>query len=257
MAATGLSAVPSVRDLEVAMLAAWPALEIVAEGAWQARFANGLSQRANSINCLDPDDETKPGQRLESLAGHYRARGLWPVFRVTPLTGRETFAKLEEKGWQAASPSLVLEAPLTGTVGYDADVAVLDPKDPDFLAAQIGLQDYTSEQAETFRQMVAKIRVPAKGLVIADSEGHPKASLLCAQAYGTGVFLNVISDPRHRRNGLGRRLMASGLSWLADSGARHTCLQVEAGNSAAVALYLSMGFTYRYPYHYRYAPEGQ
>ncbi|WP_404401753.1 GNAT family N-acetyltransferase [Pelagibacterium halotolerans] len=245
-----------VADIEAATLAAWPALETVRDGAWQARFANGYTKRANSIHCMDPADDEDAGARIDRLAELYTKHNLPPVFRVTPLTGRATFSRLAERGWELYEPSLVLDMPLDETSGFDADVSVVRVTDAAFLDAQVQLQGYDPATAEMLKAIFAKLDVPAAGLILRSDDDTPVASLLCAQSEGIGVFLNVVTDGGRRRQGFGRRLMATGLSWVAENGARHAAIQVLATNAPALALYLGAGFTFRYPYHYRRLPQG-
>lgn len=246
----------SVHQLETAFAATWPALETIGDGAWVARFGNGYTRRINSINVMDPADDEEPEARLAALAQDYRARDLVPAFRVTPLTGTATFSALETSGWQFAQGALILDMPIEGTDGFDADVTVSEATGAAFIAAQVRLQGYDAATAETLEAVIANYEVAAAGLVLRDGAGTPVASALCAQAEGIGVFLNVVTDPAHRKQGLGRRIMASGLSWLAENGAAHAALQVATDNKGAIALYLGMGLTYRYPYHYRRLVDG-
>ncbi|MCD7061252.1 GNAT family N-acetyltransferase [Pelagibacterium xiamenense] len=244
-----------VAEIEAATLALWPALETVQDGAWQGRFANGYTKRANSIHCTDPADDDNAGARIDTLAAHYSEHELPPVFRVTPLTGKATFAHLVETGWELYEPSLVLDMPLDETAGFDADVSVVLATSTEFLDAQVQLQGYDAATAETLKAILAKLDIPAAGLILRSDEGAPVASLLCGQYEGTGVFLNVVTDGGRRRRGFGRRLMATALSWVAENGARHAAIQVLAANAPALALYLGAGFTFRYPYHYRRLPQ--
>lgn len=238
-------------QIEAAMHAAWPALDTVEDGAWEARFANGYTKRANSIHCFDPEDDGDVAARIDALAARYPERDLPAVFRVTPLTGKATFKALVASGWTLHEPSLVLETALGATVGYDADVTVVPANDPEFFDAQAALQGYDPETVETLKAIVGRLDVAAAGLIMRGEDGAPVASLLCAQSEGIGVFLNVVTDRAHRRQGIGRRLMASGLSWVAENGARQAAIQVLAANAPALGLYLGMGFAFRYPYHYR------
>jgi mycothiol synthase len=54
---------------------------------------------------------------------------------------------------------------------------------------------------------------------------------------------NLTTDPAWRGRGLGRALLAAGLMYLYERGARSVALGVDGGNTAAVQLYHSMGFT--------------
>ena len=50
-------------------------------------------------------------------------------------------------------------------------------------------------------------------------------------------------DPDFHHRGLGRALTVAGLDWLAGAGVGTGMLYVDADNTAAVALYRSLGFT--------------
>ena len=60
---------------------------------------------------------------------------------------------------------------------------------------------------------------------------------------GIGEFYVVGVDPAAQREGIGQRLMATGLARLAERGCHTAALYVEADNAPAVALYLRLGFT--------------
>ena len=116
-------------------------------------------------------------------------------------------------------------------------------------------QAHTDAQLRVYRDIVQAVAVPAAfaGLRI-DGE-------LVALAYGTvgdGLlcYESVITDPKQRRQGLAWRVVASLAAWGRGRGARGVCLQVEAGNAAARALYERFGLTTKlYRYHYRRQPS--
>jgi len=69
-------------------------------------------------------------------------------------------------------------------------------------------------------------------------------------------YESVITDPRRRRQGLGRRTIGALAAWGRDGGATGVCLQVEATNAPGRALYDGFGLkTELYRYHYRRAPS--
>jgi N-acetylglutamate synthase len=63
-----------------------------------------------------------------------------------------------------------------------------------------------------------------------------------------------VTDPRRRRRGYAQRIIATLASWAREQGATAACLEVEAANAAAVALYHRLGFREIYRYHYRRQP---
>jgi GNAT superfamily N-acetyltransferase len=76
-----------------------------------------------------------------------------------------------------------------------------------------------------------------------------------AAAAGWAGLTAIETDPRHRRRGLGRAVTAALAGLAADRGVSGIYLQVETGNSAAVALYEGMGFAGHHRYHYRVGPS--
>lgn len=53
----------------------------------------------------------------------------------------------------------------------------------------------------------------------------------------------IVVDPRHRRHGIGRGLLAAGLARAAVAGAREMILEVRSDNTPAIMLYKAYGFT--------------
>lgn len=245
----------SPQQIETATLLAWPALDAVGDGAWQARFAAGYTKRANSIQCMDPGDDARAQSRLDALASLYGAHKLPAVFRVTPLTGPRTLNALDAQGWTPFEPSLVLSMPMGKTVGLDGAATLHEPTATAFRDVQASLGGFDAGTCDTLAQILGKLAVPATGIVLADTTGAPAASLLCVQSDGIAIFLCVVTAPALRGKGYGRRVMETGLSWAAENGAGHAALQVLSTNAQAISLYLRMGFTFRYPYHYRRRPE--
>ena len=247
----------TVSEIEAASLATWPALETIEDGQWRARFARGFSGRSNAIWSLDPADDTNAAQRIETLSARYAEHDLPTVFRVTPLTGGGILDTLDRAGWERFKTSLVLSCPLGQTDGFDGAASLYDATDPAFLAAQTVLQGFDTKQQETFAAILGALKRPACGIVVASDDGTPGASLLCVESEGIVMVYDVITSAKLRGQGFGRRMMASALSWGAENGASHAALQVQGDNGPAIALYLAMGFVFRYPYHYRRQPEAQ
>jgi mycothiol synthase len=84
------------------------------------------------------------------------------------------------------------------------------------------------------------------GFLIADDAGRIAGSCWTKLHHDTEPLIGeiyVISvDPDVQKRGLGRRLTAAGLDWLASAGARVGMLYVDASNQGAVAMYRSLGF---------------
>lgn len=244
-------ALPSVSEIEQAGLKAWPAIDTATDGQWVMRAAGGYTKRANSIQCLDPEDDGDVPARLDRASRWFRDRQLPPVFRVTPLTGPAIVAELE-RSWTLFEPSRVL-AMVFGPSAFAADpnTALYPVTSSEWLDAQQHLQGYDDGTLQRLRRVVERIRAPAKGFVHYGEDARPSATALMDVVNGIAVIGNVITDKEQRRRGYARRLLQTGLAWARQAGARRAALAVLATNEAALALYRGLGFEPAYDYHYR------
>jgi GNAT superfamily N-acetyltransferase len=242
--------------IEEACLKSWPALDTIEHLSWQARFARGYTKRANSIHATDPEDGANAPLRLDAMAGEYRARGLPPIFRVTPLTSPAIVQELDQRGWARFEPSLVLVAPTAmAPQSAAATVRHFSITDPAWSEAQASMAGYGAETLEVLRLMLAKVTVPATGLIVLDEDGRAAGAAMATVADGIGLYFNVVVDPDRRGRGFGRAVMAAALDWAEANGARRHAIQVLEANEAAVPLYRSLGFEEAYGYHYRRDPS--
>lgn len=241
---------PTASEIEQAALKSWPAIDTVTDGRWVIRAAGGYTKRSNSVQSLDPTDDSDAEARIERAARWYRDRQLPPTFRVTPLTGPNTLAAVD--AWRAYDHSKILAMDL-GSLAFapDENVALLLPTSPDWLAVQQKLQGYDDATRERLKRIVERIKVPARGLVIYAGHGVPVASAVMMVSNGIIYTGNVVTSSEHRRQGHARRLLETGMAWARRSGARRAAINVAAQNSGAIALYTGLGYTEHYEYHYR------
>src|SRR5688572_3564358 len=85
---------PDAQTIERAGLLAWPGIEEKWDGQWVRRAAGGYTKRANSTQCLDPDDFEDADLRVISACSWMVIRKIRPVFRITPLSSAELNATL-------------------------------------------------------------------------------------------------------------------------------------------------------------------
>jgi ribosomal protein S18 acetylase RimI-like enzyme len=243
-------ALPGAEVIERAGLQAWPGIEVEHEGSWIRRAANGYTKRANSVQALDPADDGHAAARLEASCRWFAARGLEPIYRVTPLAGPRVVAALDAAGWVAFDHSQVLAMELPQAVP-EPQVEAAEPASSAFLAAQQVLQDYDAATLSKLRALVEVFAVPAMGFVVRAGDGRPLASALMAVADGIVVTGNVVTADGERRRGHASAVLRSGFAWAASEGARIAALNVQAANAGGLALYRSLGFVHLYDYSYR------
>ncbi len=241
---------PSAREIELAGLKAWPGIEVEWDGNWVRRASNGHTQRANSVQCLDPADDHDVAGRLASACAWFERRGLPPIFRLHKLAGPAVAETLDAQGWRSVDHSRVLAMQL-GALEADPRGEVLAVDDAAFLEAQRRLKHYDDAAVARFRAILGVIEVPARGIVLRDSSGRAVSSALMAVADGIVVTGNVVTDAAERRKGYGAAMMRTGLAWARSAGAAFASLNVDAGNAPALALYGGLGYRPQYDYVYR------
>jgi N-acetylglutamate synthase len=241
--------------IEETCLNAWPALRQVLLNGWVLRFSEGLTRRANSANPLRGPRET--GSCLTATCETlYQRRQLPTIFRLPSIIDADLDERLDEAGYGREGESCVRYGDLSAVeAANDPDVQLLPRPTREWFAAMGALQNHTPEQRRLYRRIVGAIAIPAafagvsvEGEFVAVAYGAIHDRLLC--------FESVVTNPRRQRRGYGRRVIASLAAWAKDQGAEGACLEVEAHNAAALALYDVVGLkTELYRYHYRREPK--
>jgi N-acetylglutamate synthase len=234
--------------VEETCLNAWPALREVLLDGWVLRFSAGLTRRANSANPLRPVLHVD----VRACEALYRRLGLPTIFRVLSLTDPLVDQRLAEAGYTREGESCVLYGPIEDVEAVrDPDVKLLEEATQEWFAAMAVLQNHSSEQATIYRRIVGQVAIPAAFAALSD-EGGIVALAYGALHNGLLCYESVITDRLRRRRGWGRRIIKALAAWARDQGAVGVCLEVEAHNAPARALYDAVGLkTELYRYHYR------
>lgn len=241
--------------IEEAELNAFPAIRQVLIGGWALRFSEGGPRRgANSASPLSADCDADDGL-IDTAEMLYRRRGSTPLFRIPSILPPAIDARLAARGYRREGESCVIYGGMAGiAAAHDAGVRLLASPSPRWLAAMAELQGRTAEQSAVYGRIVRAIALPAAFAMLA-IDGAPAALAYAAIHDGLLCYESVITDPRRRRQGLARRIIATLAAWGRDHGADAACLQVEADNAPARALYDKFGLTREISrYHYRRAP---
>ena len=248
-----MSSANDVRALEARAFRAWPALETRTDHGWVQRLAGGYTKRANSINALDPEG-TLTHEMKKALEAPYRAAGLPPIWRLTPLAPAGTDDLLAAAGYRRIDESLVQRAPLDDRFVLDPDVRVASAPSDAWLTGFATLSPVAPAYRETMTRMLRSIAAPVGFARVEDNGGNggdPVAFALgVVDGDHVGLF-DVLVAPQARRRGLARRLTQSIGAWGRGHGARFCYLQVVATNEAARPLYADLGFETVYSYAYR------
>jgi N-acetylglutamate synthase len=123
------AAVATADRLQRLMDRAWPAPESVAIGGWRARFADGVTRRANSA--LPNADPVDVDAAITAVERAYTDRGLPPTFQMTPgARPSDLDSRLADRGYRVDAPTQVLVADAaTITARLATDASVTDEPD--------------------------------------------------------------------------------------------------------------------------------
>lgn len=247
---------PLVRRFEAAGFRAWPATSVLYDGAWAVRLTGGHpAKRLNSINPLDPGDDSNLRERIARAARRFAAYGRPLTFRFSPLASPRIVEYLDGEGWRRFGESLVMRLPLNDALLRDA-LHQIPLKDMGrFIGAAIAIGNLDPGLRPGLSEVINAIQ-PEAGLFALQEDDHPVSTAICVQDGDLAGLFEVATEASMRGRGYGRRTLLSALKWAHARGARTAWLQVEASNESAIGLYHSMGFEEVYRYHYREPAQG-
>jgi ribosomal protein S18 acetylase RimI-like enzyme len=240
--------------VEETCLNAWPALRQVFLDGWVLRFSDGLTRRANSANPLRADYH-RADALIPACEALYRRQLLPTIFRSPSIIDPDLDERLDALGYGCEGESCILYGDIDAVASArDPEVQLSAHPTPEWFRAMAALQNHTIEQSDIYRRIVGAIVIRAAFAALA-IDGEFVALAYGAHHNGLLCYESVITDSRRQRHGYARRVIATLAAWAKDEGAWGACLQVEAGNAPALALYDAIGLKTRlYRYHYRREP---
>lgn len=229
---------------------AWPALSTLIVGDWALRFANGYSGRANSATPLvygaELDDAT-----LDLIAELYRADGLAPSIRLTPLVTDATRAAVLERGYRVKDKSFGQIAPLADIAASEEPELQIEARPSlEWIAGVAALQSGIKTHVGNLAAIVERVRLPA-AFATWLVEGEAVAFGMSVAERGMAEIGLICVHPGHRGHGFGRRIVRGLMGWAGAMSCHSAYLQVEQSNAVAINLYGSLGFRTLYQYETR------
>ena len=203
---------------------------------WLMRFANGITNRANSISVIYPstisfDDKVPYCEEI------YKKASLPCVFKLTE-DDNELNEYLEARGYKAVTPVDVMILNLKDKT-FQKEMCVFS-KEPteEWLHAFFAFEGFTDiTTQETFRQMFSKVLVNTIYCSLI-KDGEVVACASAAIEHGYMLLQNVVVSPEYRGHGFGQLVCESLIAQAKENGAHRTYLQVVKKNAVAVNLYL-------------------
>lgn len=228
---------------------AWPSVTTLVSEDCVLRFAQGYSGRANAISALKPETRLSSGF-LDWAEALYRAEGLPPCVRVTPLMAAGTQAMLTARGYRVRDRStgmiatLMPFARLPGEAGLNHSPVA----SADWVRGISALQSGTKKDADdALMAIVSRVKLPASFATLSH-DGRAIGYGMTVIERGMAELGAIILAPEARGKGLGRALVAGLMRFAYENDAGQAYLQVEQGNAVAITLYESLGLAPIYDY---------
>jgi ribosomal protein S18 acetylase RimI-like enzyme len=239
-----------VLDCERRIVNAWPSPATLLIGDWVVRFAGGYSGRANSASPLRPGAELDEAT-LALIEELYRADGLPPCMRLTPLVGETTRAAVLARGYRVKDASFGLIRPLADIEPeVEPDLQIEARPSQEWIAGVAARQPGIKADAGKLAAIVDAVRLPAAFATWLVA-GEPVAFGMSVAERGMAEIGSVVVDPAHRGHGFGRRLVVGLMGWARAMDCDSAYLQVDQTNAIALGLYRSLGFRRLYAYETR------
>jgi GNAT superfamily N-acetyltransferase len=229
---------------------AHPALQTHFYDGWVLRFANGYSNRANSISPLYPS-AFDLDEKITECEKCYFAQGLPAVFKLTDASDPYIDKTLDEKGYSIVTPTYVMDMSLEDNDFSSHDCVMTSYADDEWLNAYFSFSNYTDKiKITTAKQMLANV----KNTMICGRIVKDNVSVACGSAVierGYMGLLNIVVDESQRGKGYGKEICESLLAAAKRLGSHTAYLQVIQNNHTAVNLDIQLGYKIIYSYWYR------
>ncbi|NNC11373.1 GNAT family N-acetyltransferase [Planctomonas sp. JC2975] len=262
----------------------WPATERADVDGWVARFASGVTRRANSV--YPAADVLEPDQAIATVERLYRDRGLRPVFQLSD-DDAELQRVLAARGYLEDSETLIMTATLatvanrlaeplatasdvatgeptagvqarvsTDAAGAESSVVVRDEPDDEWLATWWTVDGRGgAAELEVARRILTG--VPSLYATVRDEHGAASVGRLAIVERDEttwGGLYAVATREDARARGHASAVIAALVASGADRGVTDVWLQVMASNAVARRLYGRLGFLHSATYRYLAAP---
>ena len=237
--------------IEELSLNAWSSLQTILYDGWVIRFANGYSNRANSVNPLYPST-IDLDEKIRFCESIYQGKKMPVVFKITPTVYSSNLDEtLLVNGYRKDSHISVQLMELESiNVQLTREVSLREDLSDEWLDNFCRMNAVAEQHRETLRQILINI-VPRRCFVLLKSDDRVIACGLGVLQSGYIGLFGIVTDGAFRGRGYGQQLVKSILAWGKQNKAEKAYLQVLLNNAPALHLYSKIGFMEKYQYWYR------
>ena len=238
-----------IRLVEELSLNAHPALNTMFYDGWILRFADGYTNRANSVNMLYPS-QLPLADKIDFCESAYSKQNLPTVFKVTPISANVDNI-LAERGYAVVTPTNLMTMNIPEPFSTDFNFSIVSEGiNGDWQDNYFRLNQTNIKKIPVAKQIQGKINNRALTATLSD-ENEVVACGLCVIEQSYAGLYDIVVSPQFRRKGYGQDICSALIYRGINCGAKKAYLQVVADNVGAIELYKKLGFTDLYQYWYR------
>lgn len=227
--------------------ATWPAKSKDRSGPWTLREGSGGGKRVSAATTVEDVDESD----IAAAEATMKTQRQTPLFSIRE--GQEELDRiLKERGYRKIDLSIVLAMSVAELSEKPIPPVTAFPIWPG-MAIQDEIWDAGGIGPE--RRAVMERAETAKTTVFGRTKGRAAGTLFAACHQKTAMIHAVEVLPEMRRNGLARDMAIATAHWALSQGADTLATIATSENSAAQALYRSLGMSEVARYHYRAYPS--
>jgi len=228
-------------DLWQVLEASWPAASRTVFGPFIWREGAGGGSRVSAATA----DTLPDVPALDSIERKFTAANRDALFQLRD-TEADFDRMLEQRGYDIVDPTLCLAAPVDSFAKSDPKTAYISWPP---IAAQRDI--WALGGIVSARIDVMKRAQMPKTTLLARDQDAPAGTAFVATLGSISVLHALEIAPAFRRRGLARALMNHAADWAKNNGASTIAVLVTRANTAAIALYSSLGMREVGHYHYR------
>lgn len=206
---------------------AHPSIRTQVFDGWVLRFANGYTNRANSVNPLYPS-RMAVRDKIDYCEEIYKAQGQATVFKLTPLSFKGLDNILDAKRYEKIKPTNVMTKPIAPQAVPDGVVTVTDKIGEVWQKNYFRLNGIV-DAAKIAAAKIIQENILNKTLCASITEnGTVIACGLCVVEREYAGLYDIVVDVNYRGRGFGYAICRALLNEAAKTGATTAYLQVIA-----------------------------
>ncbi len=237
-----------IKTIEEVMLNALPSLNTYYYDGWRLRFSGGYTNRANSVNILEPS-ALPLVEKIHHCEEIYTAQKLPTVFKISPLS-LKLDALLEQAGYEYVTKTNIMIMDLTDKKWEGLSSVVMEGIKEDWQSHYFRLNETDPAKIPFAKEVQTQIIDTTLCAMLTCGNEVVACGLAVVEGDYVGLY-DIIVNSDCRKKGYGYDICCSLLQQAKEHGATKAYIQVVESNTNAVSLYHKIGYERLYDYWYR------